>query len=117
MPAFVKIKPSGQHQVGLLGEVIPVRVGEDKLALVVQEDSEYAVVDVGMAARADSDEVFRQGRASPGVGNEVVEVEPDLVGATGCGAAPTLATEDLSLLSFGGVPVERIETDSFVFDR
>ena len=48
MPAFVKIEPSGQHQVGLLGEAISVGVGEDEFILVVQEDFKYAFVDVGV---------------------------------------------------------------------
>ena len=117
MPAFVKIEPTGQHQVGLFGEAIPVRIGEDEFALVVQEDFEYALVDIGVTGRADSDEVLRKSRTSAGVGDEVVKVEPDFVGASGCGAAPAFPSQNLSLLSFGGVSVARIEADSFVVDR
>ena len=38
MPTLVKIEPTGQHQVGLLGEAISVGVGENEFALVVEED-------------------------------------------------------------------------------
>ena len=38
MPAFVEIEPTGEHQVGLLGEAISVGVGENEFALVVEED-------------------------------------------------------------------------------
>ena len=44
-------------------------------------------------------------------------MEPDFVGTSRCRTTPTLATEDLSLLSLGGVSIARIEADSFVFDR
>ena len=46
-----------------------------------------------------------------------MEVEPDFVRTTRCRTAPPLTTEYLPLLSFGGVSVARIETNSFVFDR
>ncbi len=59
MPPFVEIEPPGQHQVGLLGEAVSFRVGEYKFALVVQEDFEDSVVDVGVTGSADSDEVLR----------------------------------------------------------
>ena len=49
MPALVEIEPSRQHQIGLLGEAISVRVGKNKFAMVVQEDLKYAVVDIGVA--------------------------------------------------------------------
>ena len=51
-----------------------------------------------------------------GVGDEVVEVEPDFVRAAGSRAAPSFSPQNLSLLSFGGVPVARIEADSFVLN-
>ena len=38
VPALVEIEPTGQHQVGLLGEAVSIGVGEDKFALVVEED-------------------------------------------------------------------------------
>ena len=46
-----------------------------------------------------------------------MEVEPDFVRAAGSRAAPSFTTEYFSFLSFGGVSVARIETNSFVSDR
>ena len=116
MPALVEIEPSGQHQVGLLGETISVCVGENELALVVQEDLEKAVVDVAVAADADSEHIVSQSRTALRIGDEMVEVEPDFVGTSRRRAAPTLTPKDLSLLGFGGVAVARVEADSLVLD-
>ena len=38
MPPLVKIEPPRQHQVGLLGEAVPIGVGEYQFALVVEKD-------------------------------------------------------------------------------
>ena len=73
-------------------------------------------MDVAVAADTDPEHVVSQSRAALGVGNEVVEVEPDFVRTTGSGTAPTLPSQDLSLLSFGGVSVAGIEADSLVLD-
>ena len=91
MPPLVKIEPPGQHQVGLFGEAISVRVGEHELALVVEEDLQGAVVDVGVTADADPEHIVSQSRTALGVRNEMVEVEPDFVRASGSRAAPALA--------------------------
>ena len=74
-------------------------------------------MDVRVTDRTDSENILRQCRAALRVRNEVMEVEPNLVRAAGGGAAPSLTTENLPLLSLGGVPIARIEADSFVFDR
>ena len=73
-------------------------------------------MDVAVAADADPEHVVSQSRTAIGVGNEMVEVEPDFVGTAGSRTAPSFATEDLSLLSFGGVSVAGIEADSLVLD-
>ena len=101
----------------MLGEAVSVGVGEDEFALVVEEDLQGAVVDVAVAAGADSEHIMSQSRSSVGVGNEMVEVEPDFVGASRCTAAPTVPPQNFSLLSFGSVSVTRIEADSLVLDR
>ena len=85
--------------------------------MFVEEDLQGAFVDVRVADRTDPENILRQCRSALRVGNEVMEVEPDFVRTTRCRAAPTFTTENLSLLSFGGVPIARIEADSLVFDR
>ena len=74
-------------------------------------------MDVAVAADTDSEHVVSHSRTALGVGNEVVEVDPDFVRTAGSSTAPTLPSQDLSLLSFGGVPVAGIEADLFVFNR
>ena len=54
MPSLVEVEPTRQHQVGLFGQRIPVRVGEDELAAFVEEDTERTVVYVSVAGDADS---------------------------------------------------------------
>ena len=100
----------------MLGEAVSVGVGEDEFALVVEEDFQGAVVDVAVAAGADSEYIMSQSRSSVGVGNEMVEVEPDFVRTARSGTAPTFSPEHFSFLSFSGVTVARIEADSLVLD-
>ena len=101
----------------MLGEAVSVCVGEDQLAVIIEEDLQGAVVDVAVAAGANSEYIMSQSRAALGVGNEVVEVEPDFVRAARSGTAPAITPEHLSFLSFSGVSVARIEADSRVLDR
>ena len=100
----------------MLGEAVSVGVGEDEFALVVEEYFERAVVDVAVASGADSEYIMSQSRAALGIGNEMVEVEPDFVRTARSGTAPTITPEHLSFLSFSGVSVTRIEADSLVLD-
>ena len=74
-------------------------------------------MDVAVAANADPEHIVSQSRTALGIGDEMVEVEPYLVGTSRCGAAPSLSSQDFPLLSFGGVSVARIEADSFVLNR
>ena len=101
----------------MLGEAVSVGVGEDEFALVVEEDLQRAVVDVAVAAGTDSEYIMSQSRAALGIGNEMVEVEPDFVRTARSGTAPTITPEHLSFLSLSGVSVTRIEADSLVLDR
>ena len=117
MPALVEIEPSGQHQVGLFGEAVSVGVGENEFALVVEEDFQQAVVDVAVTADTNPEHIVGQSWTALRVGDEMVEVEPYLVGTSRCGAAPTFPTQNFSLLSLGGVPVVRVEADILVLDR
>ena len=117
VPAFVEVEPAGQHQVGLLGEAIAVCVGENEFAMVVEEDFERAVVDVAVAAGTNPEHIMSQSRPALGVGNEMVEVEPDFVGTSGSTTAPTVPPQNFSFLSFGSVTVARVEADSLVLDR
>ena len=116
VPALVEIEPPGQHQVGLFGEAVPVGVGENEFALVVQEDLQGAVVDVAVATDTDPEYIMSQSWTSLRIGDEMMEVEPDFVGATRSRAAPTFSSQDLSFLSFGGVSVAGIEADALVLD-
>ena len=100
----------------MLGEAVSVGVGEDEFALVVEEDFERAVMDVAVAAGTDSEYIMSQSRAALGIGNEMVEVEPDFVRTARSGTAPTITPEHLSFLSLSGVSVTRIEADSLVLD-
>ena len=100
----------------MFGEAVSVSVGEHEFALIVEEDLQGAVVDVGMTGNADSEHIVSQSRTALRIGDEMVEVEPDFVRTAGGGTAPSLAAEHFSLLSFGGVSVARIEADSLVLD-
>ena len=73
-------------------------------------------MDVAVASDANSEHILSQGRSSVGVGNEMVEVEPDFVRTARSGTAPTITPEHLSFLSLSGVTVARIEADSLVLD-
>ena len=100
----------------MLGEAVSVGVGEDEFALVVEEDFQGAVVEVAVAAGADSEYIMSQSRSAFRVWYQVVEMEPDLVRTARSGTAPTITPEHFSFLSFSGVSVTRIEADSLVLD-
>ena len=100
----------------MLGEAVSVCVGEDQLALIIEEDLQGAVVDVAVAAGANSEHIMSQGRAALGIGNEMVKVEPDFVGTSRSGTAPTFSPEHFSFLGFSGLTIARIEADSLVLD-
>ena len=51
------------------------------------------------------------------VRNEMVEVEPEFVRATGRCTAPALSAQKFAFLGFGGVSVARVEADVLVLDR
>ena len=74
-------------------------------------------MDIAVAANADSEHVVSQSRTALRIGDEMVEVEPDFVGTARGGTTPSISSHDLSLLSFGGVSVTRIEADILVLDR
>ena len=101
----------------MFGEAVSVSVGEYEFALIVEEDLQGAVVDVGVAGDTDPEYIVSQCRTALRIGDEMVEVQPDFVRTAGGGTAPSLAAEHFSLLSFGGVSVARIETDFLVLDR
>jgi hypothetical protein len=121
-PSLVEVEPTGQHQVGLFGERIAVRVGKFESPFVVEKDSQRTVVHITVTGDADSEEVVGQRRAPLGIGYEMVKVEPDFVRTAGgstaptSGGYPTLATKNLFLLSLGGVPVVRIEANLLVLN-
>ena len=69
-----------------------------------------------MAADTDSEHVVSHSWTALGVGNEMVEVEPDFVRAAGSGTAPAIPPQNFSLLSLRGIAVTRIEADSLVLD-
>ena len=117
LPSLVKVEPTGQHQVGLFSQRIPIRVSELKLPFVVEGDLERTVVHVAVTGDADSEEVVGQSRTALRVRDEMMQVKPDFMGAARRRTTPTLPTKNLPLLSLGGVPVARIEAESFVFDR
>ena len=73
-------------------------------------------MDVAVAAGTNPEYIMSQSRSSVGVGNEMVEVEPDFVRTARSGTAPTFSPEHFSFLSFSGVTVARIEADSLVLD-
>ena len=100
----------------MLGEAVSVCVGEDQLAVIIEEDLQGAVVDVAVAAGANSEYIMSQSRAALGIGNEMVEVEPDFVRTARSGTAPTFSPEHFSFLGFSGLTVARIEADSLVLD-
>ncbi len=71
---------------------------------------------VAVAGDADSEEVVGQGRAALRVRDEMMQVKPDFMGTARRRTAPTLSTKNLSLLSFGSVPVARIKADVLILN-
>lgn len=61
-------------------------------------DGEVAVVEVFVAAGAQGDEVVRLGLAAVGVVDDVVDFQPEGVGAAGDGAAVAVASQDFAAL-------------------
>ena len=91
LPAYLKVQPVSHFEVDLLIQTIAELIEEEMGAVGLALDDEVAVVNVLVTGGAEADEVLGLGFTAFRERFQMMDVEPNSVGAPRSGAAPAVA--------------------------